>query len=110
LFQAYADADVLALPSLSEGTPRVLVEARAFGCAVVATTVGGIPTSVTHGVDGLLVPPGDPAALCEALVQLAADEQERQRLVDGGLRRARQCTIEVMVNELAAQLELAGAR
>src|SRR5262249_43266053 len=60
LFQQYADADVLALPSRSEGTPRVLVEARAFGCPVIGTRVGGIPTSITDEVDGLLVPVDDP--------------------------------------------------
>ncbi len=56
LFQCYADADVLVVPSRTEGTPRVLVEARGFGCPVIGTSVGGIPTSIANGIDGLLVP------------------------------------------------------
>ena len=94
LFQALADADVLALPSRSEGTPRVLIEARAFGCPVVATAVGGIPSSISDGEDGLLVTPNDPAALGAALLRVARDENLRRRLIAGGLARARRSTVE----------------
>jgi glycosyltransferase involved in cell wall biosynthesis len=111
LFQQYADADLLALPSRSEGTPRVLVEARAFGCPVVATRVGGIPTSVTDEVDGLLIPPDDPAALRDAIVRVAKDRALHERLKEGGLVRARASTVEhfarillEQVAELAAEL------
>jgi len=103
LFQHYADADVLALPSRSEGTPRVLVEARAFRCPVVASNVGGIPTSVTNGVDGLLVPPNDPTALCEALLGIANDQKLRDRLIEGGLRRARASTAEALADVLSSE-------
>src|SRR5262249_26137255 len=74
LFQAFADADVAVVPSRSEGTPRVLVEARAFGCPVIGTRVGGIPTSIDDGSDGLLVPPDDASALAAALLRLATDQ------------------------------------
>ena len=94
LFQALADADVLAVPSRSEGTPRVLVEARGFGCTVVGSAVGGIPTSIDDGVNGLLVPPGDPSALAAALARIAGDASLRQRLIVGGIERARRCTVE----------------
>lgn len=100
LFQAYADADVVAVPSRSEGTPRVLVEARAFRCPVVASNVGGIPTSVTDQVDGLLVPPGDPHALAAALLQIVSDPVLRSRLVTGGLDRARRSTVDAFADVL----------
>jgi glycosyltransferase involved in cell wall biosynthesis len=94
LFQCFADADVLCLPSRSEGTPRVLVEARAFGCPVVASRVGGVPSSVDDGVDGLLVPPGDPVALAGALARLIDDQALRTRLQAAGLGRARRTTVD----------------
>jgi glycosyltransferase involved in cell wall biosynthesis len=109
LFRSYADADVLALPSLSEGTPRVLVEARGFGCPVVATRVGGIPTSVTDEVDGLLVAPGDADGLTRALERMMTDRQLHGRLVAAGFARARRHTVEAFVGDLAAEVERAGA-
>jgi glycosyltransferase involved in cell wall biosynthesis len=107
LFQCYADADVLALPTRSEGTPRVLVEARAFGCPVVSTPVGGVPFSVQDGHDGMLVPPNDPVALAGALLTIQADEVLRNRLRDNGLARARATTVEAFVAALVAELDVA---
>jgi len=103
LFQCFADADVLAVPSRSEGTPRVLVEARAFGCTVVASRVGGIPTSVTDEIDGLLVPPDDVTALSGALLRIARDVEFRRRLIEAGIQRARRTTVESFANVIAEE-------
>ena len=62
-----AGARVFVHPSLSEGLGMAVVEAMMAGKIVVASRVGGIPEIV--GKDGLLVPPGDPLALAEALEQ-----------------------------------------
>lgn len=107
LFREFADADVLLLPSRSEGTPRVLVEARAFGCPVVATRVGGIPTSVADGEDGLLVPPDDPDALAAATLTIARDAKLRARLIARGYERARQCTVEALADALLEEAHAA---
>jgi glycosyltransferase involved in cell wall biosynthesis len=72
--QALDDATVLLLPSRSEGLPRVIIEAACRGRAVVASGAGGIPDLITHGENGLLVPPGDAEALANALVHVLSDE------------------------------------
>ncbi|NVB76986.1 MAG: glycosyltransferase family 4 protein [Kofleriaceae bacterium] len=63
-----AAADILVLPSHSEGTPNVVLEALASGRRVVATTVGGVPDLITSPVLGALVPSRDPDALADAIV------------------------------------------
>jgi glycosyltransferase involved in cell wall biosynthesis len=63
----YQAAELVVIPSLSEGSPNVLLEAMAAGIPVVATPVGGIPEIVTHGESALLVPPQDPGAMAEAI-------------------------------------------
>jgi len=67
--QWMAAADLVALPSYSEGHPNVLVEALACGRPIVATTVGGIP-EVVDASSGVLVPPRDIAALSAAISQV----------------------------------------
>jgi glycosyltransferase involved in cell wall biosynthesis len=69
----YAAADVVAISSVTEGSPNVLLEAMAARVPVIATAVGGIPEIVRHDESALLVEPGDPAALADALVRTLAD-------------------------------------
>jgi glycosyltransferase involved in cell wall biosynthesis len=82
LARSYDAADVLVLPSRAETYGMVIAEALARGLPVVAAEVGGVPEALGNGVNGarpgLLVPPGDPAALRDAL---------RTWLEDAGLRR-----------------------
>ncbi|WP_435747075.1 glycosyltransferase family 4 protein [Nocardioides sp. SYSU DS0663] len=86
LVRAYQEASVVALPSLteSESFGMVLVEAMACGRPVVGSRVGGIPHVVRDGVDGVLVPPGDAAALASALVGLLRDDDRREALGAAG--------------------------
>jgi glycosyltransferase involved in cell wall biosynthesis len=65
-----AACDTFVLSSAAENVPLALLRAMAAGMAPVATRVGGVPEVVRDGVDGLLVPPGDPAALAAALASL----------------------------------------
>lgn len=106
LFQCFADADVLALPSRGvEGTPRVLIEARAFSCPVVATDVGGVRSSITHEVDGLIVPPNHVDDLRRALLRLFQDRALRRRLIDNGLARVKNCTVESFAAKVIGELD-----
>jgi glycosyltransferase involved in cell wall biosynthesis len=72
--------DVFVMPSLWEGLPLSLVLAMGASLPVVATDVAGIPEVVDDGRTGLLVPPGDSAALGAALARAAADSTLRERL------------------------------
>jgi glycosyltransferase involved in cell wall biosynthesis len=80
--------DVFVLPSLGEHFGRVLIEAMAMARAVVATDAGGVPEIVIHGETGLLVPPGEPKSLAEAVLGLLEDPARAARLGAAGRRRA----------------------
>jgi len=86
----------LIVSSVSEGTPRVLIEARALGCPVIATNIGGIVTSVNHNVNGVLVNPGKPEEI-KAAVETLFDEELRMKLAINGLRTAKRFTLEAFV-------------
>ncbi len=64
---------VFVLPSLSEGTPRAVIEAMSCGLPIVATKVGGIPEIITDGVNGFLVPIRNEKALAEAIEKALCD-------------------------------------
>ena len=78
--------DLLVLPSFTEGLPNVVLEAMAAGVPVVATAVGGTPELIEDGVNGYLVPPGEPQALAARLHDLLTDEQRMQALGQAGRR------------------------
>ena len=76
----YALADVLALPSHSEGSPNVLLEAMAAEVPVVATSVGGVPEMALAEESALLVPPHEPRLLANALHRLLSSPELAQTL------------------------------
>jgi glycosyltransferase involved in cell wall biosynthesis len=83
-------ADVVVLPSFTEGLPNVALEASAAGVPVVATAVGGNPEVVAEGETGYLVPSGDPARLAARVNDLLRDPPTRARLGAAGRRRMRE--------------------
>lgn len=76
----YARFHLFVLSSRQESMPLALMEAMAWGLPCVATAVGGIPELVRDGVTGVLVPPGDYAALADAVVSLRGDPSRMARL------------------------------
>jgi glycosyltransferase involved in cell wall biosynthesis len=83
-----ACSTISVLPSLTEGLSNSLLESMSAGLAVVATDVGGTIEAVEHDVSGLIVPPGDPRPLAEAMGRLLDDPAMRARLGAGARRRA----------------------
>lgn len=75
-----ASSDILVLPSFDENLPMSVIEGMSAGLAVVATPVGAVEDILRDGHTGLLVPPGDPGALAEALRKLVQDPQLRRKL------------------------------
>lgn len=73
-------ADIFAMPSLQEGFGMALLEAMHYGLPVVTTNISALPELVEDGVNGLLVPPADSAALAKALERLIDSPSLRQSL------------------------------
>ncbi|HVY78141.1 MAG TPA: glycosyltransferase [Solirubrobacterales bacterium] len=86
--QLLAACDVFALPSLYEGSSLAVLEAMAARRAVVSSAIGGTAELIADGVDGVLVAPGDDAALATALQRLVGDAALRERLGAGARERA----------------------
>ena len=109
----YVAADATVLPSYYESFGMVALEAMACGSPVVASRVGGLQTTVRHGVTGLLVPDHDPVSLAEALTRLLGDADLRWRLGREGVRWAMQhrwpCVAEAVCREYAALVERAAS-
>jgi len=83
--------DLLAVPSLSEGTPLVVLEAMQARVPVVASAVGGVPEQIAHGRDGWLVPPGDVDALADALLLLLRAPERASQLAEAAQLRISTC-------------------
>lgn len=87
----FGETDVFVLPSHREGQPLVVLEALSAGCAVVSATVGGIPETIAHGEDGLLVAPRDIDALAGVLQLLIEDPGAAVALGERGRQRWERC-------------------
>jgi glycosyltransferase involved in cell wall biosynthesis len=110
LFDRMRAADIFVLPTLSEGTPHVLVEARATGLPCISTAVGGVPTVVTHGMDALLVPPKNSRALARAMQRIIRDGDLRRALIRNGLASARLQTLGHFTGLVFRELEAKAGR
>jgi glycosyltransferase involved in cell wall biosynthesis len=83
LAQLHAEATVVVCPYREATQSGVILTAYAFGTPVVASSVGGLPEYVDEGSTGLLVAPGDPDALADAIVRVLTDKVLRDRLGEG---------------------------
>jgi len=97
----YNAADIFALPSLSEGSPRVIAEALGHSLPIVATPVGNIAESLGDGRRGVLVPLKDPPALAAGIARLMDDAEFRRQCIREGYAYARQHGLDVFVARMA---------
>jgi glycosyltransferase involved in cell wall biosynthesis len=105
LADRYRSCDVFAMPSVGEAFGIVYLEAMAFAKPVIAANSGGAPEVVTDGETGILVDPGDRAALTQALVRLLRDERLRDRMGAAGRERVlRYFTFDGFVRQLESIL------
>ena len=102
LSKIYADIDALVVSSINEGTPVSAIEAMAAGCAVVATRVGGLPDLIDDGRTGVLVTPGDPAALASAVARQLTDQTDSERMRSAARTDVRE---RFMASRLVADLQ-----
>ncbi len=84
----YREMDIYVQPSISEGSSITILEAMGMGLPVVAADSGGPADLILHQETGLLVPPGNPAALEEAILYLLEHREEAVRMGEAGQRRA----------------------
>lgn len=102
---AYRSADLLVHPSWFEGFGLPPIEAMACGTPCVVTDSGGVSEYARPGVNCLMVPPRDPAALAKAIASLIQDEPLRRRLIQGGLATAAHLTWDRATDALEAILK-----
>lgn len=90
VLKEYNNYHILLVPSLSDASPIVLVEAMSQGVPIVATLTGGIPEMIEHGINGLLVSVGDSVKMAEAVKKLVDDPSLYEKISCNGIERVRE--------------------
>ena len=100
LMEAYKRANIFVLPSLSEGQPKVIFEALANGIPFISTKVGGIPTIIKDGINGLLIEPKSASAIANAIERLISDPTLRIKLIHEGFKTVEGFTVEKVTADM----------
>lgn len=98
--QAIRNADVLVLPSYSEGMPMVIIEALQAGCAVIGSDVGAIPDMLGKEIVGYVVKPGDVEGLAQSMATLIKNPDTLRRFRSDAVAVGRQYTADVVLPQL----------
>lgn len=101
LFEYFKNADLFVLPTLYEGTPRVVTEALALGLPVIATNIGGIPDIVIHNENGLLISPGNVDDIVNSVLKLSKEPELRQKMIKHGMKTAQEHSIDNQSEKIA---------
>lgn len=103
LWEAYRQSDIFVFPSLSEGQPKVLIEAMAAGLPIIATRVGGIPSIIEDGWNGILVASHSSQALADAIQKLTSEPETLRQIASQASISATSYTIESQTEVLIKQ-------
>lgn len=98
LLKKYRNSDIFILPSLTEGTPKVLLESMSQGLPVIATEVGGIPGIIKSGINGILIPPADPVAIKDKVIELIDNPTLINDIINNGIDFAKNNTLEKLTH------------
>jgi len=92
--------DIFTLSSLWEGLPRVLPQAMAAGLPIVASAIDGSMEIINDHVNGRLFPPGDHAAMAQAIIDLIENPEAKEKMVLKGYETVREFDVNLMVNQI----------
>lgn len=101
LNKVYQDSDIFVLPSLSEGIPKVLLEAMANGLPIIASDVGGIPEIIKDMENGILVTPKSPEVIAGAAKMIIEKDSLRKKLIQNGYNFVKEHTAEKEAEKVA---------
>jgi glycosyltransferase involved in cell wall biosynthesis len=101
IHDAMAGLDVLWHPAKSEGLGTAVIDAMALGIPPIAFAVGGLPEVIEDGKSGLLIPPGDVQAFMRGAAELITNDALRARLGAGARLRAKEFSVERMIQRTA---------
>ena len=82
-------ADVVVLPSRSEGMPNVILEAMALGKPVVATDVGGVAEIISHNISGLVIKPENIDELIGSIIKILSEDEFSKKISDAALKEVK---------------------
>ena len=99
----YDEADIFVFPSLSEGSPRVVLEALAHGLPTVSTRVGSVTDLIEDGRSGLLVDTRDAEGIAAAITRYVSDDSFRHECAAAGFVSAKEHTVERFVGRIASK-------
>ncbi len=106
----YDAADIFVFPSLSEGSPRVVLEALAHSLPTISTNVGSVPDLITSGESGLIVPLRDAEAIAAALLRFIREDELRTRCMRAGFALARSQTLSAFIAPMIAKAQALARR
>lgn len=104
------EASIVVAASLADPCPLTVIEARVAGCAVIGTTVGGIPEVLDNGASGHLVPPQDPSAIAEALRELMGSPAALAHWREAAARGSERFSVDRMAKDYDQVYAEAGAK